>query len=87
MEEQRRTEWYLETSKKSQSVKLVTLPSLPHPPNPPSYLPPPPPPPPPPQVMKVLDDILITSHSEVILQECPKLITENNVKSMLINTS
>ena len=38
MEEQRRAEWYLETSKNSQSVKLVTPPSLPHPPNPPSYL-------------------------------------------------
>ena len=33
------------------------------------------------QVMKVLEEILITTHREVILQECPKLIAENDVKS------
>ena len=29
----------------------------------------------------MLDEILITAHREVILQECPKLIAENDVKS------
>ena len=29
----------------------------------------------------MLDEILITTHREVILQECPKLIAENDVKS------
>ena len=47
-EEQRRAERYLETSKESQSVKLV---------------------------LSELDKILISAHREVIIEECPKLIS------------